>query len=235
MIPFARPMHACLKSSGVVMIKRGALFLALMAVNVQAAEPSASVMPIPDAIWAAMQGKSYHADIKGCAQRADLVLLTVPYWNYRGEDKLGQLIVHKSVGKAVLAIFNGLYTDKSYAFERIELIDKYGGDDHASLVANNTAAYNCRAVAGSTKLSSHAKGLAIDINPVQNPFVTSKVVSPPAGKAWDTPEERAAAAEVPGMILKSSAITRAFKAKGWKWGGAWTSLKDYQHFSKDGK
>jgi D-alanyl-D-alanine carboxypeptidase len=195
---------------------------------------SAAIQPIPDMVWAEMQGKSFHADVKGCAQRAELVLLTVPYWDYQGTSQSGQLIVAKTVGRDLLDIFTALYTDKSYAFARVERIDSFGGDDRASLVANNTSAYNCRVVAGSTKLSAHAKGLAIDINPVQNPFVTRKVVSPPAGKAWDTAKERAAAKNQPGMILHSSAVFKAFKAKGWTWGGDWTSLKDYQHFSKTG-
>jgi D-alanyl-D-alanine carboxypeptidase len=195
----------------------------------------AKVEPIPDAMWTAMQGKSYHVDIKGCAQRADLVLLTVPYWNYKGEAKIGELIVNKAVGKDVLSIFNTLYTDKYYAFERVELIDKYGGDDRASMTVNNTSAYNCRTVSGTTRLSSHAKGLAIDINPFTNPFVTKDFTSPPGAEDYDTPAERAALKDKPGMILRKGALVKAFASKGWKWGGDWKSIKDYQHFSRDGK
>ncbi len=192
-------------------------------------------MPVPDSTWALMQGKSFHAEIKGCAQRVDLVLLRVPYWNYAGEAKMGELVVNKSVGAEVLDIFVDLYTDKSYAFERIELVDAFGGDDRASMLANNTSAYNCRVVAGSTRLSSHARGLAIDINPFTNPFVTSKLTSPPGAEAFDTPAERTAAKDKPGMILRKGVLVKAFQAKGWSWGGNWNSMKDYQHFSKDGK
>jgi D-alanyl-D-alanine carboxypeptidase len=193
------------------------------------------VNALSDRDWASMQGKSYHADVKGCAQRKDLVVLLVPYWNYKGEDKLGELIVHKSVGQAVFEIFNRLHTDKSYAFERIELIDKYGGDDRASMTSNNTSAYNCRVVAGTTHLSAHAKGFAIDINPFTNPYVDATLTSPPGAEAFDTPKEREAAKNHPGMILRSGVLVKAFKAKGWKWGGDWTSYKDYQHFSANGK
>lgn len=182
-----------------------------------------------------MQGKSYHADLKGCAQREDLVLVTVPYWNFKNEKKTGQLVVHKSAGKTVSKIFTDLYTDKSYQFERIELIDKYGGNDRASMNANNTSGYNCRVVAGSTRLSSHARGLAIDINPLINPYVWKEGTSPLAGKAWDTLKERTAAKNKPGMILRDGAITKAFLAAGWGWGGQWSGSKDYQHFSADGK
>lgn len=205
---------------------------------VQATEISvadAKLEPIPDTVWAAMQGKSFHTEVKGCAQRADLVLLSVPHWNFNGEAKLGQLIVHKSIGTDVLDIFTRLYTDKSYAVDRMELIDVFGGDDRASMTVNNTSAYNCRVVAGTTRLSSHARGLAIDINPLINPYVWSKGTSPPGGAKWDTPNERTAASAQPGIILKSSTITKAFLAKGWGWGGNWKTTKDYQHFSADGK
>jgi hypothetical protein len=211
----------------------GALSLPAFAAEITAS--SAKLQPIPDAVWASMQSKSYHADIKGCAQRTDLVLLTVPYWTYNGQAKLGELVVHKSVGAAVLDVFKTLYTDKSYRFERIELIDRYNGDDRASMTVNNTSAYNCRVVAGSSKLSAHAKGLAIDINPFTNPFVTSKITSPPGSEAFDSLGERNAAKNQPGMILRSGVLVKAFKAKGWTWGGDWTSYKDYQHFSANGK
>lgn len=215
-----------------------ACFFVGLSAPVFAAEISgamAQAQSIPDNVWASMQNKSYHADIKGCAQRDDLVLLSVPYWDYQWQAKMGALVVHKSVGAEVLDVFKKLFTDKSYAFERIERIDKFGGDDRASMVVNNTSAYNCRVVAGSNRLSSHAKGLAIDINPFTNPFVTSKLTSPPGSEAYDTPTERATLKDKPGMILRKGALVKAFAAKGWKWGGDWTSLKDYQHFSKDGK
>ncbi len=207
-------------------------FIMMFAVSTAHAQ---SVQPIPDAIWAAMQGNSYHVEIKGCAQRKSLVLVTVPYWDYAGKSQTGQLIVNKTVGQDVLAVFKTLYTDKSYLFERIELIDKYGGNDRASMNVNNTSAYNCRTVSGTLRLSSHARGLAIDINPFTNPYVWKDGTSPPGATAFDTLKERNAAKNKPGMILRNSPIVKAFKAKGWKWGGDWTSTKDYQHFSADGK
>jgi hypothetical protein len=200
-----------------------------------AAEPQGKIQPIPDATWAAMQGKSFNTVVKGCAQRDDLVLVSVPYLNFKNEKKQGQLIVHKSVGATVLKIFTDLYTDKSYQIERMELIDVFGGNDRSSMNANNTSGYNCRVVSGSTRLSSHARGLALDINPLINPYVWRKGTSPLGGKPFDTPKERNAAKNQPGMILSSSAITKAFLNAGWGWGGNWTSSKDYQHFSADGR
>jgi D-alanyl-D-alanine carboxypeptidase len=211
------------------------LFLCFSITPALASEPAAKFQPIPDAVWSSMQGKSFHAEVKGCAQRADLVLVTVPYWDYKGKSQTGEMIVHASIGKDVLSIFNTLYTDKSYAFERIALIDAYGGNDRASMNANNTSGYNCRAVSGSTRLSSHARGLAIDVNPFTNPYVWKLGTSPPGATAFDTLKERTAAKNKPGMILADSPITKAFKAKGWGWGGDWKNSKDYQHFSADGK
>jgi hypothetical protein len=211
------------------------LSLALILSATAYAEDKSKLQPIPDTVWQAMQGKSFNTKTKGCAQRDDLVLLTLPYWNFKGESKIGQMIVNKSVGETVRDVFVRLYNDKSYKVERMELIDAYGGDDRASMNANNTSAYNCRLIFGSTRLSSHAKGLAIDINPLVNPYVWRKGTSPPGGKKWDTVAERKAAKDQPGMILPESPITKAFKAKGWGWGGEWNNSKDYQHFSADGR
>jgi hypothetical protein len=214
-----------------------ALCLALAAPS-QAGEisaASAKIEPVPDLIWSYMQDKSYNTKLKGCAQREDLVMLTLPYWNYKNQAKIGQLIVHKSQGKTVKEIFVRLYTDKSYQFESIKLVDEFGGNDRASMNANNTSGYNCRIVAGSQRLSSHARGLAIDINPLVNPYVWREGTSPLGGKKWDTLKERQAAKDQPGMILADSPIVKLFKAKGWGWGGEWNSSKDYQHFSADGR
>jgi hypothetical protein len=196
---------------------------------------ASDIAPIPDPIWQNMQGKSYNTKLKDCAQRDDLRLVTVPYWNFKGEDKTGQLIVNARAAKTVAQIFTSLHASKAYAFERIDLVDAYGGDDHASMMANNTSAYNCRLVAGSTRLSAHAKGLAIDINPLINPYVWKGGTSPKEGEPWDTTDERKAARNKPGMILPDSAITKAFKKAGWGWGGDWKGTKDYQHFSATGK
>lgn len=215
-----------------------ALLAALLAsaLPASAASPVAtSISPIPDDVWAGMQGKSYNPAIKGCAQRRDLRLLVLPYRDYAGEVRQGWMIVHRSVAEDVQAVFVGLFNDKSFAIQRMDLIDVFGGDDEASMAANNTSGYNCRQAAGSTRLSSHARGIAIDVNPLTNPFVWKKGTSPAAGAAFDTPAERAAAKGEPGLILTESAIVKAFKAKGWGWGGDWKSSKDYQHFSADGR
>lgn len=196
----------------------------------------ATISSIPDTVWSSMQGKSFNQAIPGCAQRKDLRLLTLPYRDFSGVEKTGQMIVHASVAKDVRDVFVSLYTDNSFAIARMDLIDVFGGDDDASMAANNTSGYNCRKASGSKRLSSHALGLAIDVNPLVNPFVWKKGTAPKGATAWDTPAERkAATGKQPGLITSDSAITLAFKAKGWTWGGTWTSSKDYQHFSADGR
>jgi len=211
-------------------------FLSLPTQSAEIAARDAAISPIPDSVWAAMQGKSFNPSIKGCAQRLDLRLLSLPFRDFAGIEKTGQLIVHKSVAEDVRDVFVALFESKSLAIARMDLIDVFGGNDEASMAANNTSGYNCRKASGSRRLSSHALGLAIDVNPLVNPFVWKKGTSPKGGEAWDTPAERTAAAgNQPGLITANSAITLAFKAKGWGWGGDWKSSKDYQHFSADGR
>jgi hypothetical protein len=117
-----------------------------------------------------------------------------------------------------------------FPFRRIWLIDAYGSDDRRSMAANNTSAFNCRYVAGTTRWSEHAYGRAIDINPIQNPYVSGSYVSPAAGRAYADRSRRA-----PGMIHAGDVVVRAFASIGWKWGGYWRSSKDYQHFSSTGR
>jgi D-alanyl-D-alanine carboxypeptidase-like protein len=114
----------------------------------------------------------------------------------------------------------------------MRLVSDYGGDDERSMAANNTSAFNCRPVAGTDRWSQHSFGAAIDLNPVQNPYVTEAGISPAAGRAYARPGARRAAVE--GLITEGSPAVRAFRAAGWEWGGDWTSPKDYQHFSAAG-
>jgi hypothetical protein len=114
----------------------------------------------------------------------------------------------------------------------MRLVDDYGGGDRRSMAANNTSAFNCRSVVGRPGVwSQHSYGWAIDINPVQNPFVMSGgTVLPPAGEAYVDRSRRA-----PGMIHRGDVVYRAFASIGWEWGGDWSSSKDYQHFSATGR
>jgi|SRR5262245_22288135 len=208
----------------------------LGATPVQAEPVAVKQAPIPDEVWRDMVGKSWHPD-RGCPSRAALVLLTAPFRNYAGQTAIGELVVAKSAAPALARILSEIYRTAALRIERMERIDKYGGSDDASMAANNTSAFNCRTVAGARHLSAHAFGMAIDINPIQNPYVKGAEIDPPQGRAFDSLVKRQAAHDrgEPGIILAHSPAVTAFKQNGWKWGGDWNSRKDYQHFSADGR
>ncbi len=203
----------------------------LLASSVSFAQDLGNAGPIPDAMWAKMQGVSWHSDLP-CPARDDLALLNVPYNGFDGLPREGQLIVATSVADEVLAIMADLKTS-GFRIGLMRPVHEFLGDDGRSMAANNTSAFNCRFVGGTSRLSQHARGLAIDINPVQNPYVKGGYTSPDAGDAFDSSAERKAT-DAPGLVRAGDAVVSAFKARGWGWGGDWSSSKDYQHFSKNG-
>ena len=140
------------------------------------------------------------------------------------------MIVHRDVAAQMLAVLRRLYAD-GFPIRRMVPIDAYGGSDFRSIEADNTSAFNCRFVDGTTRYSEHAYGRAIDVNPIENPYVTSSgTTSHPASRAYvrRTPFR-------PGMAAEGHALVRAFDAAGWGWGGRWSGAKDYQHFSASGR
>ena len=155
--------------------------------------------------------------------------LQVSHMGFDGREHLGELVVHEQDVTAVAIAFKLLW-DTRFPIERMRLVDDHGGSDAASMAANNTSAFNCRRVAGSSSWSQHALGRAIDINPVQNPYVAPGVVEPAAGTAFlDRSDVR------PGMLVEGSAAVAAFDRISWGWGGRWTSVKDHQHVSATGR
>jgi hypothetical protein len=160
---------------------------------------------------------------------ADLRILTLSHWNYAGSVSTGKLVVAAELANQVVDIFQELY-EAGFPIERMELVDKYDGDDNLSMAANNTSAFNCRLVTGGTSYSEHSYGRAIDINPLVNPYVKGSTVLPPAGSAY---VDRTL--DATGMIHANDVVVQAFADRGWIWGGTWSSLKDYQHFSTTGK
>jgi hypothetical protein len=186
------------------------------------------VSKINDARRDRMTGRSWH---RGCpVPISQLRLLRVRHWDFHGDPKRGRLIVHEESASDVLDVFEDLFRDR-FPIRRMEVIDAYGGDDRRSMDADNTSAFNCRFVAGTQRWSQHAFGRAIDVNPIENPYVTpSGHVSPPAGRPF---VDRSRDAE--GMVHGGDATVRAFKRIGWGWGGSWTGTKDYQHFSATGQ
>ncbi len=155
--------------------------------------------------------------------------MTLSHWGFDGAVHSGRLIVHADHAAAIVAIFHDLY-DMRFPIQRMEPVDAFGGSDNASMDANNTSAFNCRAKTGGSSWSEHSYGWAIDVNPVQNPYVTRSGVFPPAGAAHTSRD-----ASTPGLITRDGPVVAAFAAIGWGWGGSWSSGKDYQHFSASGR
>ena len=161
----------------------------------------------------------------------DLRFLTLSHWGYDGTTHTGELVVHRDAATDLVRVFRRLFEAK-FPIRRMRLVDEYGGVDDRSMAANNTSGFNCRDRAGSPGVwSEHAYGLAIDVNPLVNPYVASDgFVDPPAGRPY-TDRSR----DDLGMIHPGDVVVDAFASIGWEWGGDWTSIKDYQHFSESGR
>ena len=175
-----------------------------------------------------MTGSSH--DPSRCpVELADLRLLSVRYVGFDGQAHIGQLIVHRRHAQDLIGVFRELY-EARFPIRRMRLVDAYGGDDDRSMAADNTSAYNCRTVAGQSTFSAHAYGAAVDINPVENPYVTADGILPPAGQRFVDVDRTAKATAARGVIVTDDVVVRAFARIGWKWGGVWNEA-DYQHFS----
>jgi hypothetical protein len=153
---------------------------------------------------------------------SELKLVEVEYYSF--DDKLhrGQVVVNKKVENDIKIIFN-LIKELKFPIAKVIPAVKYSWDDETSMNDNNTVAFNFRKVKGSKVLSAHSYGMAIDINPLQNPHIKGKVIQP-ANAKYDT--------KVRGTILRDSELVMEFLKRGWQWGGRWKSSKDYQHFEK---
>ena len=161
---------------------------------------------------------------------ADLRLLTLTHWGFDGRPRRGELVIAAQYADQIVSVFRRLF-DARFPIESMRLVDEFGGDDDRSMAANNTSAFNCRAATGSTRWSEHAYGRAVDVNPIQNPYVTgSGAVLPPEGVDHATRDPT-----TPGLITADGPVVTAFENIRWEWGGKWPSGKDYQHFSATGR
>ena len=162
----------------------------------------------------------------------DLRYVKVKYYGYDGKIRSGQLLVNKSIAKDTVEIFQELY-DMQYPIESIRLVDDYGADDTKSMEANNTSAFNYRIVEGTSHLSNHAYGKAIDINPRVNPFVKRNSITPENGKIYAQRDVKKCRGKYKyNMIHRNDRVYRIFRKHGFQWGGDWITYKDYQHFEK---
>ena len=180
---------------------------------------------------AMMTGLTWHV---GCpVPLGDLRDLTLSYWGFDGLAHVGHLVVDRDAVVSLRRVFAALFAVR-FPIDKMVPIEAYGGDDDASTKDNNTSAFNCRPAFGATTgFSQHAYGRAVDINPVQNPYVRSDgtTLDPDAQRFAD----RSLVANEPGVITISGTVVRAFAAQHWGWGGRFRSVKDYQHFSSNGR
>ena len=182
---------------------------------------------IPDAIWQKMQGKTYVDN--PYVSRSDLRYLRVKHWDYDEQTHQGELVCNRLIADKLLAIFRELYK-AHYPIQRIRLADEYDADDERQMRDNNTSSFCYRNVSGSKNLSKHARGLAIDINPLYNPYIRyrkdgSQIIEPANAKPY---ADRSKSYRY--KIVKGDLCYRLFIKHGFTWGGSWRTMKDYQHF-----
>lgn len=186
--------------------------------------------PLSEAVKQRITGISYPET--GCTiSYEELNYVGLLYVDFNGEVQEGELICNKAIAQDMVEIFYELYQN-DYRIERIRLIDEYGGDDTLSMLDNNTSCFNYRVVDGTTSLSKHALGCAIDINPFYNPYVVFNKDG--SGNTYISPEGSEIYADrsqnFPYKIDETDLCYKLFIEHGFTWGGNWNSSKDYQHF-----
>jgi len=204
------------------------LFLVLPIASAQCAEDAFFYEEeIDDQLFQRISGKSYKADCT--TSRLDLRYLRVLHKNADGETVVGEIICNKRISAILLDIFRKLY-EASYPIERIRLVDDYDADDEKSMTDNNSSSFNFRKVHNSKNLSLHSYGMAIDINPLYNPYYKKypdgrEIIQPEGGVQYLDRSQN-----FNYKIEEGDLCVTLFKAFGFEWGGDWTTCKDYQHF-----
>lgn len=188
-----------------------------------------SVNAIPDSIFALMRGRSYKHDCT--IPRSSLRYILCLHRDDGGRSVVGEMVVNKAIAKDVVEIFRQLY-EASYPIERMRLIDYWDADDERAMAANNSSSFNFRFISHTRKVSKHGMGMAIDINPLYNPYTKTlrngkTIVEPAAGKPYLDRQR-----EYKYKITRGDLCCRLFRKYGFRWGGDWKTMKDYQHFEK---
>ena len=212
-------------------MKRALVLAGLLALLLAGASQSGtagfrgSVSRIPSSLRAHMT--SWH---RGCpVPPSQLRLLRVTYLGFDGAAHEGKLVVAARWARPVVRVLRRLYETR-FPIRRMRLPEAYGSNDDRMDSHDDSSGFNCRLASGSTTWSEHAYGRAIDINPVENPYIAGSHVGPPAGRRYvDRSQHK------PGMIHAGDRVVRAFRAIGWHWGGYWRYPIDYQHFSSTGR
>lgn len=186
--------------------------------------PVFTMEPLPEDIIRFIEGVSFHYNPH--FDHCFLTYLTITFVDFYGQYRTGNMIVAQEIGEEVLDIFREIF-EYRFPIYGMRLIDYYDADDYLSMTANNSAAFNFRYIAGTRRLSRHAFGMAIDINPVQNPYIRGGTVWPAAGRYYMDREDIR-----PGMIVRGDIVYTAFTSRGWTWGGNWRLPRDYHHFER---
>lgn len=206
------------------------LFFILFCLSVVGVEAQEfSVQPIPDSVFLRMQGRSFPENCT--VRRADLRYLRLSHFDAEKKEHVGEMVCNKAIANDILEIFRELYRQK-YPIQRIRLIDDYEAVDERSMRDNNTSCFCYRKVSGTTKLSKHAMGMAVDINTLYNPYVRTgkdgrRIVEPATATKYVDRSK-----SFPYKIVKGDLLYRLFLQHGFKWGGSWQTMKDWQHFEK---
>ena len=161
---------------------------------------------------------------------SELRLITMTYRGFDGQVHTGALVVNAAVTGKLILVFRKLFAMR-YPIRRMVPVDAYHGSDFASIQADNTSAFNCRDATGSSTWSEHAYGLAVDLDPCENPYVYADGYE--AHRRCRKFVDRSL--HDPGIIHAGDQVVRAFASVGWGWGGIWPGDRDYQHFSANGR
>ena len=186
---------------------------------------------ISGGLFQKIKGKSYSSDCT--VPLSNLRYVHVLHWNFDGKESEGEIICNAKIAEKLVRIFRKLYS-AHYEIEKIRLIDEYGADDEASMRDNNSSCFNFRFISHTKKISMHGAGLAVDINPLYNPYlkkVGGKNVIEPLTGAFYTDRTQ----NFPHKIDRSDLCYRLFISEGFEWGGDWSGVKDWQHFEFNGE
>ncbi len=173
-----------------------------------------------------MKGVSWHEDLPGPAL-SELRSLGVPFIDFSGKSQVGALITRDNLAEELAQVFAQLH-GIAFPIASIRPMVDFGGDDGLSMAANNSSCFNSRRIRGTTRISLHALGAAVDINPVQNPVIRDGIIRPDEGATFCKRLH-----PCPGMIVSGSEIVSIFAEAGWKWGGHWNNPVDYHHFFRE--
>ncbi|NLZ19179.1 MAG: M15 family metallopeptidase [Bacteroidales bacterium] len=188
-------------------------------------EPVFSAEAIPPEVEARMRGKTYPEGAS--TSLSELRYLRLSYVDFDGLPRTGEMVCNAAIADDLLEIFQALYEAK-YPICSIRLVDDFGGSDDESMRADNTSCFNFRTVPGTNRLSRHALGMAVDVNPLENPYINRRgMVMPAEGQPYVDRSQ-----DFPHKIDRDDLCFRLFLEHGFSWGGNWPAGKDYQHFEK---